>query len=68
MSSNSERRGRDFGQRIGKAEEILANQKRLNYKLSECNLLKHIPPSGTVWVPFANSLGFGAKTESEARR
>ncbi|MBP3346425.1 MAG: hypothetical protein J6L86_05285, partial [Alphaproteobacteria bacterium] len=52
-SSNSERRGRDFGQRIGKAEEILANQKRLNYKLSGCNLLKHIPPSDTVWMPFA---------------
>ena len=32
--------------------EILANQKRLNYKLSEYNLLKHIPLFGTVWVPF----------------
>ena len=36
--------------------EILANQKRLNYKLSECNLLKHIPLSGTVLVPFATAL------------
>ena len=33
---------------IGKAEEILANQKRLNYKLSECNLLKHILPPDTI--------------------
>ena len=32
--------------------EILANQKRLNYKLSEYNLLKHIPLFGTVWMPF----------------
>ena len=45
----------DFGQGIGKAEGILANQKRLNYKLSECNLLKHIPLSGTVLVPFATT-------------
>ena len=56
-----------LGSGIGKAEGILANQKRLNYKHSECNLLKHIPLSGTVLVPFANSLGFGAKTESEAQ-
>ena len=56
-----------MGREIGKVEEILANQKRLNYKLSGCNLLKHIPLSGTVWMPFANSLGFGAKTENEAQ-
>ena len=53
--------------RVGKAAGILANQKRLNYKLFGCNLLKHIHPSGTVWIPFANSLDFGAKTESEAQ-
>ena len=41
--------GRILGREIGKAEEILANQKGLNNKLSECNLLKHIPLSGTVW-------------------
>ena len=40
---------------IGKAEEILANQKRLNYKLSECNLPKHIPPSDTVWGVLCDS-------------
>ena len=34
----------------------MANQKRLNYKLSECNLLKHISLSDTVWVPFATAL------------
>ena len=38
-----------LGREIGKAEEILANQKRLNYKLSDCNLPKHISPSDTVW-------------------
>ena len=54
--------------RVVKAAGILANQKRLNYKLFGCNLLKHIPPpSGMVWVPFVNSLGFGAKTESKVQ-
>ena len=44
----------DFGQGIGKAEKILANQKRLNYKLFGCNLLKHNLPFGTVWMPLVN--------------
>ena len=34
MSSNSERRGRDFGQEMEKAEEILANQRNGQRRVS----------------------------------